>query len=116
MNFGKHDGKRVSDVPDGYLRWCLRECENLEPWLRGAIEAELGRRGYRNDRHAEPSSAGPAQSAGGALVTLEPVVARWYSELTRRWHPDRGGSNDAMQAVNDAHDRLKTMLREALAP
>lgn len=27
-HFGKHEGKELSDIPTGYLRWCV---ENIDP-------------------------------------------------------------------------------------
>jgi hypothetical protein len=106
FNFGKHKGVPVSDVPTGYLRWVLRECECIDPPLRAAVEDELARRG------SAPSA--PA-GAGHAVVPWDGLVARWYRELTMKWHPDRGGSREGMQAVNDAHDRLRKLLQEASA-
>jgi superfamily II DNA/RNA helicase len=40
MPFGKHAGKRICDVPDAYLGWCLDQ-DWLKPELRSAIEDHL---------------------------------------------------------------------------
>jgi hypothetical protein len=37
LTFGKHKNKALDDVPAGYLRWLLRQCE-LRAELRTAIE------------------------------------------------------------------------------
>jgi hypothetical protein len=41
MTFGKHRGRPLKRIPTKYLRWALRECDNLQPELRAAIRAVL---------------------------------------------------------------------------
>ena len=43
LNFGKHKGRRLGDVPLSYLDWLEREA-GLQPWLRRAVRTELERR------------------------------------------------------------------------
>jgi hypothetical protein len=38
------------------------------------------------------------------------IVTKWHRKLTRKHHPDRGGSVEVMQALNDATDELRKML------
>ena len=38
------------------------------------------------------------------------IIRSWFRELSLRFHPDRGGSHDAMKALNEAHSRLKEMI------
>jgi ParB-like chromosome segregation protein Spo0J len=38
------------------------------------------------------------------------VVQRWYRDLCRRYHPDRGGSHLEMKVVNEAHESLKKLV------
>jgi hypothetical protein len=45
MPFGKHRGRPLSEIPDGYLQWLLREVAKLSAGLRAAAVAELTRRG-----------------------------------------------------------------------
>jgi len=47
LTFGKHKHKPLPQVPTGYLRWCLAECHQLDPWLRSFVQSELKRRGER---------------------------------------------------------------------
>src|SRR5688572_18176365 len=47
MTFGKHRGRAVADLPKGYLRWLLAECDQIEPWLARVVRQELSRRGER---------------------------------------------------------------------
>jgi hypothetical protein len=106
MNFGKHRGRAVSEVPTFYLRWCIAECESLEPWLRQAIEEELERRRCQFQTGKPP----PPQ------IDWRAVLTTWHRDLVKRWHPDRGGSHEAMVAVNDAVERLRTLVLEAVRP
>jgi hypothetical protein len=107
MPFGKHVGQKITDVPSSYLGWALQNCSRLTQSFREAIEAELA---SRHDRQTAPPSS--SSSSSPALV-LEPVIKKWHSELVMRNHPDRGGSVVVMQALNDAVDRLKKLLKEA---
>jgi hypothetical protein len=57
----------------------------------------------RQRRQSPPPKAEPA-------LDLEDLVNRWFRPLARRWHPDCGGSDTAMHAINDAHDWLRELL------
>jgi hypothetical protein len=37
LDFGKHKGKKLKNVPHDYLRWTLEECGNLKPAYRRAF-------------------------------------------------------------------------------
>jgi len=41
--FGKHKGKRIKEVPRGYLQWALTNCD-LRGWLLAAVQATLAGR------------------------------------------------------------------------
>jgi hypothetical protein len=113
MPFGKHKGLRLAEVPADYLGWCLRTLERLDPWLRAAMEAELHRR-VRAHSGQPPSGAatGNGAAANGApgKQQLAEVLNRWFREQSRRWHPDSGGSDAAMAAINVGYERLKELL------
>jgi hypothetical protein len=98
MSFGKHRGEPLAKVPFDYLAWCLRACERLDPWMRRAIEVELERR------------VGTGPAGGSQLADVKSLVSRWHRELSLKFHPDRGGSHEAMKAVNFARDRLLELL------
>jgi curved DNA-binding protein CbpA len=37
------------------------------------------------------------------------MIRQWYRGLVLDFHPDRGGSHEAMQAINEAHERLRKL-------
>jgi hypothetical protein len=41
MPFGKHRGRPLRSIPEPYLLWCLRACDNLQPELKSAIKTVL---------------------------------------------------------------------------
>jgi len=55
MEFGKHEGKKLKDVPAGYLLWCFDEIKNLDPRLKKYIRDNLDelyeRKEEENDLH-----------------------------------------------------------------
>jgi exodeoxyribonuclease X len=38
MPFGKHKGELLSEMPKDYVGWALRTCEDMDPYLRKALE------------------------------------------------------------------------------
>jgi hypothetical protein len=98
MPFGRHRGQRLEDVPLDYLEWVLREADNASPYLRQAVEAEVRRR------------YGVGQDAPPPRLEWQPLVRKWYGRLSLKHHPDRGGSHQAMLAINDARDLLVQLL------
>jgi hypothetical protein len=103
----------VEDVPTGYLQWCLREIKDLGFLLHEAIRAELAARGHGP---AQPESPPRQQQSAGhdtsvlARASVRTTVQRWFSEMSREFHPDRGGNHERMLALNAAHERLKRLL------
>jgi hypothetical protein len=103
LHFGKHKNKLLEDVPCDYLAWALENCNNISMWLKAAIARELERRIDARAEEAPP----PSPSCG--LVDIRGVISSWYREMSLRFHPDRGGSDEAMKAINHAYDRLKQL-------
>lgn len=109
MPFGKHKGARLEDVPDDYLRWLLRNCD-LGPIIRKAIEAELGIEGGADDEPRQAWTPPPGPPANNLRATLDAEVQRLRRKYAATTHPDRGGSSEAMQAINAfADDVLKAI-------
>ena len=44
---------------------------------------------------------------------LAGLVSEWFRGLVRDFHPDRGGEVQVMQALNEAHVRLKKLVERA---
>jgi hypothetical protein len=122
LDFGKHAGKRVSEVPTDYLLWCLDNLRKLWVGYRLAMVAELARRGVHydyeqadadddqaDDRHPRGNSHDDGASAGVPATVLAKVEL-WRKEMALRYHPDRGGSTEVMQALNNAYERLRQLL------
>lgn len=129
MPFGKHRGKRLLSVPTEYLVWLLENNANLDAELKRAVEHELSRRDDAPPRASEPEIEDkPAKAAKikeNAASTSPPDTSRVLSPLGQslggnirmifrnlalKYHPDRGGSQDAMQALNELHDQVQEVL------
>jgi hypothetical protein len=113
MPFGKYRGKRLISVPSEYLTWLLANNEDLDADLRKAVEHELDRRGDAPQK----KETEPTEEPGGAAHTVSPLgqrlagdVRMLFRNLALKYHPDRGGSPDAMQALNELHDQVQELL------
>lgn len=102
MPFGKYQGKMLDQIPISYLKWVLRECADISWGLRREIRELV--EAAEQDAHSEPATS------EGLLVAWDEVVPTWYREMALKFHPDRGGSTEAMKAINFAHERLKEMI------
>jgi hypothetical protein len=54
----------------------------------------------------------PHQAEQTPTVPWGDLVRGWYRQLCLDFHPDRGGTTAAMQAINEAHSRLRRELAE----
>jgi hypothetical protein len=102
MPWGKFEGEYLDDIPASYLRWVLDNCRNITPALRRAIRETL----QGSDR-TQGGRGGPAYPPP---ANLPEIIRSWHRQLCLDYHPDRGGDTAVMQALNDAHDRLKKMV------
>lgn len=90
LRFGKYKDRDLSEVPEHYLTWLLKECRNLSPTMRAEINRLLS----------------------GAVVPTEDIVTKWYRRLAREFHPDLGGSHEAMKAVNRGRELMIELLKQ----
>ena len=44
MPFGKHRGEKIAELPRDYVSWCLDKLDDLDPYLRKALEATHSQR------------------------------------------------------------------------
>ncbi len=101
MPFGKYKGWLIEDLPQGYLEWLVDNVD-LRPQLASQVRRELQLRLESVHEHQGYTTQGK---------DLGPLVTRWYGQLSRRFHPDRGGSDQAMAAVNEARALLVGLLQ-----
>jgi hypothetical protein len=59
--------------------------------------------------NGDPSAGGPGSPRPTPPVLSESLIAGWYRRLALKYHPDRGGSHEAMKIVNDACDQLRKL-------
>ena len=97
MPFGKYKNVGLDEIPESYLLWVLENCD-IGITLRRAIEREL------------QVSDEPSPAATQAIA--DDVVEAWYRTLAREFHPDWGGTHEAMKAVNRGRELLTEMLKE----
>jgi hypothetical protein len=99
--------------PGGWLaehrRWYV------EPGAWPYVRRRLEESGYTlvedGDEDAdEEDDDGAAAKPTPRPLAWEPVVQTWYRRMALRFHPDRGGSHEAMLAINVAHDELRRLF------
>ena len=93
MPFGKFKGTPINDLPHTYLSYALTEFD-LPIELRNVLSFEL------LDRIGFDYSFN--------VVECEKRYAAIRKKLALKYHPDKGGSTEAMQAVNEFYDELIT--------
>jgi hypothetical protein len=91
LTFGKYNGWDLTEVPDEYVDYMVQQkrCD-LRIW-----EEEQQRRELM--REAE-------------LPMIEKVVKAGYHALAHKYHPDRGGDEDAMRQLNAAMAQLQDIV------
>ena len=112
MPFGKHEGKPIRDIPEPYLRWVLREIQDLDPWLRRVIGESLESRHREQRGQRQQQDAPPSRTSNDVVLRddLRNIVRSWYRGLANDYHHDRGVDQQVMQALNVARDRLTLAL------
>lgn len=95
MPFGKYKGRPLDDVPDDYLIWLYDS--NVQVNQEIAKVLKLGRP-VNGNAGAEPGA-------------LKAQLLRLRRQLARKYHPDAGGNNEAMAAVNVAMDEVLKILK-----
>jgi hypothetical protein len=99
MPFGKWRGYDLSEIPLNYLQWLWGNTE-LRDGLLEAVCYEIQSRQDEIERR-QYSSAMPT-----AKVDAD-KIQKIYRNMAFKWHPDRGGSHTAMQAINEFYEQLK---------
>lgn len=96
LRWGKYKGYDIKDVPKTYLLWLYRN--NLE--VTEAIEKCLGTIDLEN------------QVKSNYPNNLSDSISSLRRRLAKRYHPDSGGSNESMAAVNATIDEVLYLLKD----
>lgn len=115
--FGTHKGKRLKDVPTGYLQWMLKALDEMTASERSAVRAEfLQREAQTKHRHAPPPPPpGVKLPAGVTPDLILQIVQTGRQQLAKRLHPDVGGDTEVMKRVNQAADFLEQQTRALMS-
>jgi hypothetical protein len=106
MPFGRYRGALLDQLPDDYLAWLLTLDDLREP-LRSAVAREANRRRTHEWRHETSARLAccPAPDVAEALI------GAGLRSLSRRYHPDAGGTHEQMIQVTAVADWLRGVLR-----
>jgi hypothetical protein len=139
MPFGKYRGKRLISIPVEYFTWLLEKNEDLDPELRRAVEQEMDRRGEKipekegsdepekgDEPEKKPKPTPRSKATPHPEIEVKHVSAlgqrlsgdlrMLFRNLALKYHPDRGGSAEAMQALNELHDQVQELLARTFTP
>lgn len=100
MPFDKHKGMKLEDVPKHYLLWILDNSEIKSPTLEVEIKKVLG---------LEPGTAADTRPSALDIKTV-------YRRMAAKHHLDRGGSTEAMVAVNEFWEEITKLLVQPSHP
>jgi hypothetical protein len=107
--FGKFKGIEVSALPDDYILWLITLDDLREP-LRSAVQDEYVSR-FENrsgdGRHSVRRLPDEVQRVASELIDAG------YRGLAKKFHPDAGGSHDAMILLSEAREWLSQQVRGA---
>jgi hypothetical protein len=93
MPFGKYKGLMVEEVPIEYLHWLWSNVSLFDP-LKSEVHFQI----YGFDL--------PTANTVNDIPEND-EISRIYKQLAMKWHPDRGGTKEAMQAINEFREMLK---------
>jgi hypothetical protein len=105
MPFGKFQGVPVADLPYTYLQWLYDLGDELREPLRTAVHREWRRRFDRD--YAEP------EEEDGEADLFRELIEAGYKALALKFHPDRGGTIEAMTRLNLLMEKLRRRVLAA---
>lgn len=131
ITFGKHKGTEIADLPLSYLQWLIdADVRMLSPAQRAEVLRVLegdyggnywkgeGRSTHRGGDWGEASSRAHKSLGGVQLVVpaqrlalMAELIECGFRALATKLHPDRGGTTEQMQQLNE----LRVALKEQLA-
>lgn len=94
IEFGKHRGKTLAEVPEEYLGWLIGKMERE----LGAYKGEIERRQLQSEAD---------------MPWIEKIVSVGHKTLVARYHPDNAdtGNAETFRQVQAAAEELKAALR-----
>lgn len=122
MPWGKHKGQPIQSVPRSYMEWCLKNADSMTSELRQSFEymmnvlvgstkpavdppksdpwkAQYQRQGTKTE---QPRVAPPVAQ----IASVRGLVKGWYGKMSRRFHPDLGGSSAQQTVLNACYKSL----------
>lgn len=104
MPFGKYKGYYLVDLPESYIVYALTEFD-LDDELKESLVVALINKLKVWDilTYWCCSKTTTNNSTGLNKIKVDSV----YKTLAFKYHPDKGGSNEAMQAINEFKSLLK---------
>lgn len=85
---GKYKDCNIEDIPTSYLIFVLENYTNLNMSLQSYIEMEIYERLNMDINYNDPKKI--------------------FRDMCFKYHPDKGGSKEAMIAILDFYERLKS--------
>jgi hypothetical protein len=64
---------------------------------------------FKDHPHRDNTEPACSKTEEPGPIPSGDVIRRWFREMCLKYHPDRNGDTKVMQALNDAHDRLKEL-------
>ncbi len=107
MTFGKYKGWEITDLPESYAIWLLNNVD-LDPTLQRALEAHLGIQILERRLRRLQEEYKQWRERGSIGTDL---IASWQRKMAQRFHPDVGGSHEAMKAVNAGYELLLDLVQ-----
>lgn len=98
MTFGQHKGKALKDIPRDYLAWAL---DNAKGQMSAALLADV-KAVLRAD--ADANQHANSTRAADPLDVARAALRRAYGRLSKRHHPDHGGTAAKQAVVNEFHE------------
>jgi hypothetical protein len=106
MPFGKFRGERLEDLPYSYLEW-LHELDDLHEPLRSHLNRVWRERFDEEESEAPPRQTPPPDFPDEERALVRELLEAGYRTLALKYHPDCGGSTQAMQRLNTLMNKLR---------
>jgi hypothetical protein len=90
MPFGKHKNIDIENIDPKYLKWLIDNSTNLKYNIKNYIINHFNKKTIEVNNNSD--------------------LRKIYISLCKKYHPDSGGSNEAMTAINDFYSQLKSSI------